>query len=69
MLQHPSNSGSGGGVLVFPTANPSFAAAAARYRSVLRDATTFDARPIESLLATPGAIGEESSHSFRERYL
>lgn len=70
MLQHPSKRWAWGRfVLVFPTANPSFAAAAARYRSLLRDPATFDAQAIETLLATPQAIGEGSSRAFRQRYL
>jgi hypothetical protein len=70
MLQHPSKRWRWGRfVLVFPTANPSFAATAARYRSLLRDSATFDTRAIESLLATPQALGEESSGPFRHRYL
>ena len=70
MLQHPSKRWTRGRfVLAFPSANPSFAATSARYRSVLRDQATFDARTIESLLATPLALGEESSHQFRRRYL
>jgi hypothetical protein len=70
MLQHPSQRWVRGRfVLVFPSANPSFAAAAARYRTVLRDGATFDARTIESLLAASGAISEESSRLFRDRYL
>ncbi len=70
MLQHPSKQWRWGRfVLVFPSANPSFAATATRYRGLLRDATTFQAWAIESLLATPGAVGEEAARLLRDRYL
>jgi hypothetical protein len=70
MLQHPSEPCSWGRfVLVYPSENPSFARAAAEYRAVLRDATTFEARTIEALVETPGALAESTCHAIRERYL
>jgi hypothetical protein len=51
MLQHPSRRWIWGRfVLVYPSENPSFARAAARYRAFLRDTSTFEARTLESLL-------------------
>ncbi len=49
MLQHPSKRWTWGRfVLVYPAGNPSFAAAASRYRELLVDPTTFESRTIES---------------------
>lgn len=70
MLQHPSGKWSWGRfVLVYPAENPSFAAAAARYRQLLRDTSTFEARTIEELLRTPGALDAALVDAFAERYL
>lgn len=70
MLQHPSKRWSWGkSVLVYPQENPSFAAAARRYAAVLADATTFQARTLEELLAAPGALPAETVSVFRGRYL
>ena len=70
MLQHPLQQWRWGRfVLVRPAGNPSFGRAAAEYRAVLRDTSTFESRAIESLLAVPDAFGEAPVASFRERYL
>ena len=70
MLQHPSGRWSWGRfVLVFPAKNPSFERAAAEYRKVLRDTSTFESRTVESLLAVADAFDEATVTSFRERYL
>jgi hypothetical protein len=69
MLQHPSGKWSWTRfVLVYPSENPSFGRAAAVYRSVLRDASTFEARTIEELLAAPGALPDATAAAIRERY-
>jgi hypothetical protein len=69
MLQHPSGQWSWGRfVLVYPSGNPSFARAAAAYRAVLRDPTTFHTSTIEDILATPGALDLATVAAFRERY-
>jgi len=70
MLQHPSSRWSWGRfVLVYPAENLSFAAAAQRYRSLLRDVSTFEARTIEELIVTPGAIAPSLAQAIAERYL
>lgn len=70
MRQHPGARWSWARfVLVFPAANPSFASAADRYRAVLRDGSTFEARTIESLLDGDGALPAETIRLLRERYL
>jgi hypothetical protein len=46
-----------------------FARAAAEYREVLRDGSTFESTTIEDLLATPGALDRSTVEAFRERYL
>lgn len=69
MLQHPSRRWSWGRfVLVYPSENPSFGRAAAAYRSVLRDASTFEARTIEDLLTYPSAIPPAARRAMNERY-
>ena len=70
MLQHPSKRWSWGRfVLVYPGENPSFARAAERYRDVLTDTATFEARTIESLVDVEGVLPEKVVRAFRERYL
>ena len=70
MLQHPSGKWAWGRfVLVYPAENPSFAAAATRYRQLLRETSTFEARTIEELLHTPGALAAALVDAFAERYL
>lgn len=70
MLQHPSKQWSWGRfVLVYPSDNPSFARAASRYRDLLLDDSTFEARTIESLLATAGALSTQTVNALRRRYL
>jgi len=56
-------------VLVYPAENPSFARAVERYREVLTDAATFEARTIESLIDVDDALPERVVRAFRERYL
>lgn len=69
MLQHPSDEWTWGRfVLVAPERNTSFAAAADRYRKLLVDESTFECRPIESLLDA-GLLPAEVEAAFRERYL
>jgi len=70
MLQHPCKRWRWGRfVLVYPAQNPSFGRAAAAYRAVLHDTSTFESRTIESLLDVPNAFDEAMILSFRERYL
>jgi hypothetical protein len=70
MLQHPSKRWTWGRfVLVYPAANPSFVAAASRYKKVLVDATTFEARTIEEMILSPGAVPELVAGTVRGRYL
>ncbi len=69
MLQHPSKRWSWGKfVLAYPEGNPSFAGASARYRGVLRDEGTFEARTLEDLVGTPGVLPDETASALRERY-
>ena len=66
MLQHPSRKWIWGRfVLVFPSANPSYASIAASYASLLRDSATFQARTLEALLDASVVPARE----FRARYL
>lgn len=70
MLQHPSRKWAWGRfVLVYPEKNPSFARAAAQYGALLKDAATFEARTIESLVGAAGALDEATVAAFRGRYL
>ena len=70
MLQQPSKQWVWGRfVLVYPAANPSFASAVVRYRALLRDASTFDPRTLEQLLASPDAIAPTVVRAIGERYL
>lgn len=70
MLQHPSGRWTWGRfVLVCPAENPSFVAAAAAYRAVLTDSTTFEFRTLESLLDAPGALAAVDAAALRGRYL
>jgi hypothetical protein len=55
-------------VLAYPEGNPSFAAAAARYRELLRDGATFEARTLEDLVGTPGVLPDETATAFMQRY-
>jgi hypothetical protein len=59
----------GRSVLVYPREDPSFASAAARYATLLKDRTTFEARTLEDLLAAPGALHPGIIRAIRERYL
>jgi hypothetical protein len=70
MLQHPSGRWAWGRyVLAYPAANPSVRDAAARYREVLTDDTTFEVRTIEELLE-PGVLhSPTTAMTFRDRYL
>jgi hypothetical protein len=69
MLQHMSGQWKWGRfVLVYPRANPSFTAVATRYRALLRDGATFEARMLEDL-ATPDVLGIEVARALGERYL
>ncbi|HEX8791194.1 MAG TPA: hypothetical protein VF765_09630, partial [Polyangiaceae bacterium] len=69
MLQHPSKQWTWGRfVLVYPSANPSFAAAASRYRETLVTSDTFEARMIEDLLAA-GTLADGVVAAIRERYV
>ena len=53
---------------MFPAGNPSMASAASRYREVLRDTSTFEARTIEDLIASPGALDPATIDALRDRY-
>lgn len=69
MLQHPRGTWSWGRfVLVYPAGNTSFATAAARYRALLTDVSTFDVRTIEELIAHD-AFPAGTRDLIRERYL
>lgn len=70
MLQHPSQKWTWGRfVLVHPAANVSFARAAAAYRSLLCEPTTFEARTFEELVAMPDTLAEPTRAALVERYL
>jgi hypothetical protein len=70
MQQHPSGRWTWVRfVLVYPADNTSFARAAAAYRRVLRSDETFEARTIEELISTPGAIAPETRRAIVARYL
>lgn len=55
-------------VLVHPERNVSFADAARRYRALLKDAQTFEAKTVESILDA-GALPKVATEAFRRRYL
>ncbi|MBK7402701.1 MAG: hypothetical protein IPJ34_42355 [Myxococcales bacterium] len=68
MLQHPSRRWRWGRfVLVYPAGNPSFGAAASRYRS--SRGPDHVRRTIESLLDASGALPSETVAVLHERYL
>jgi hypothetical protein len=70
MLQHPTGIWSWARfVLVYPSENPSFGRAAAAYRSVLRDAETFEARTIEALIAAPTVLPGATQAAICDRYV
>lgn len=70
MLQDPDGQwDSGKYVLVHHAQNPSFAEAAERYRAVLTDDSTFEARTVEDLLDAHVLHPPEVERAFRERYL
>lgn len=55
-------------VLVHPERNPSFANAGREYAELLSDASTFEVRTLESILAD-GSLPADASSAFRTRYL
>ena len=61
--------GSGTYLLVYPAGNPSFAKAAAKYRDVLKDDSTFQVRTIEDLLDADLFHDPKTALAFRERYI
>ncbi|HKP61880.1 MAG TPA: hypothetical protein VJV78_34350 [Polyangiales bacterium] len=70
MLQHPSRHWQAGRfVLVYPELNPSISSAAAQYRDMLRDASTFKAITLESLLHTQGALDRTTRDAIQARYI
>lgn len=70
MLQHPTGKWIWGRfVLLYPSANSSFAQAAVAYRSLLRDPSTFAAMTLEELLGAPSVLAESTQVALRERYL
>jgi hypothetical protein len=70
MLQHPTQHWQAGKfVLVYPSLNPSIAAAASSYRDMLRDSSTFTAVTIESLLRTQGALDRTTRDAIQARYI
>lgn len=70
MLQHPARTWAQGlFVLVYPSRNPSFAAAAQRYAELLSDASTFHAFTLEDLVSTRDAIAPATTKLLRKRYL
>lgn len=54
-------------LLVYPEKNISFVSAAARYREVLKDGSTFDTRTVEQLIDAH-VLPSELEKSFRQRY-
>jgi hypothetical protein len=69
MLQHPSHTWTWAKfVLVHPTKNPSYARAAEKYKTLLRDKATFGVCTIESLLDA-NILPADAASSFAERYL
>ncbi len=69
MLQHGTKRWTWGKfVLASPASNPSFVTVAARYASLLRVRSTFEARTLEDM-TTPKVLGDDVAHVFRERYL
>jgi hypothetical protein len=70
MTQHRTAGWSWGKfVLAYPKGNPSFARAAEKYRAVLRDDSTFEARTLDELVATPGALPSPVVAALQDRYL
>lgn len=70
MLQNSDDAWADGKyVLVHPAGNPSFAEAGERYRSLLRDDSTFEVRTIEDLLDAHVLHPPEVEQAFRDRYL
>ncbi|HWC68072.1 MAG TPA: hypothetical protein VG478_08410 [Acidimicrobiales bacterium] len=69
MLQHPSGAWSWGRyVVVHPAGNADCAEAVARYRSMLRDTSTFASVTVEELLDAD-ALPAPTTAALRERYL
>jgi hypothetical protein len=69
MLEHGSGKWSWGRlVVVHPAGNTDFADACLRYRSLLRDESTFASTTIEELLGA-GALPRATGAALRERYL
>lgn len=70
MIQHPSGRWTDGKyVLVVPNGNSSYRDAGERYRTLLRDDSTFALLTIESLLDQRTLHSAETERAFRERYL
>jgi len=69
MLQHPSRTWSWGRlVVVHPAGNTDYADACGRYRSLLRDSSTFDSVTMEALLDAD-VLPRRTTGAVRERYL
>jgi hypothetical protein len=69
MLQHPGDGWRWGRyVVVHPAGNTDFAAACARYRSLLADQATFASVTLEELLGA-GALPAPTATALRDRYL
>jgi hypothetical protein len=69
MLQHPSRAWTWGRyVVVHPAGNSDYAEACARYRSMLRDTSTFASVSLEELLDAD-ALPPPTTAALRERYL
>ena len=69
MLQHGSGAWRWGRlVVVHPAGNTDFADACSRYRSLLRDASTFASVTLEELLAAD-VLPRRTTKALRERYL
>ena len=69
MLQHPSRTWSWGRlIVVHPAGNTDYTDACGRYRSLLRDSSTFDSVTMEALLDTD-VLPRRTTRAVRERYL
>jgi hypothetical protein len=69
MLQHPSRTWSWGRlVVVHPAGNTDYADACGRYRSLLRDSSTFDSVTMEALLDAD-VLPRRTTRAVRERYV
>jgi hypothetical protein len=70
MLQRPRDTWRWGRyVVVHPRGNTDLAGVCSRYRSLLKDASTFSVSTLEELLAAPHALPNATVRAVRERYV